>query len=892
MASSSRIDAVSPLRSLVILLTVLPVVGCTMGPIALSGAAPNTDSSSGTIQGKAFGGNQPIQGATIQLYAAGAPAMPGSGSATGAYGSGATALIAAGSMTDTSTNNYFPGGAPGCTYLAAGSNPNGCTALPQTDGSGNFTITGDYSCTAGQSVYIVATGGNPGLTTGTNNTAIALMAGLGTCPSGGSLSPTMFVTINEVTTVATVWALQQFMGAPTGNAASAYTSQGGGTAGMGVNIGAPSGPVGGYGGLQTAIIGMQNGFLMVPNLANIGTGLSTSAPTITFSGGGATTNAVVYPIVTAGVITGATVANGGAGYTSAPTVVIYGTEATQATATASYSGGAVTGLTITNGGAGYITPSASYPTPEVGKINYIANILSDCINSLSNTSTGCSGLLTGATPSGKTTAADTIQAAYYMATNPLNNVSTLNGLETPQASFAPVTTPTDYTIAVGFSPTYAISGTAYPAMNSPYALTVDGYGDVWVGNTNMPSSPPTFSTAAGSVTELAPDGSVLMGPVFNYASASSGVSVTSPSAGPYIFPTSGANSFESIAVDTNNNVWVPNSRQVTTATSPSTIASAVEFTSSSRSSATNLNSASTGVQNAYWLPTNPYGIAVDGNDNVFVSNSTNYAYEFANAGSAVVQSNAKASSWTQATAMDTRGYLWVVAAHACQISTLYGGAIYQYLTTSGTPTLTATGTITSKTPGGVAEATQCGAGSTNPVTPTLQINATTSTPLGVAVDHNNNLWIANAVSTGGVTFIGVNSDGTIGTTSSSSLTVNTGGVSTPSAVAIDGNNNAWIADNSGNNLVAFSATTSTSGTNPVVTSVSAITPITGSAGYSHNVTGAKISSPKAIAVDPTGNVWLTNNGTSNYVTAIIGVAAPTVTPIAVALKNNVVGVLP
>ena len=46
-------------------------------------------------------------------------------------------------------------------------------------------LTGDYTCTPGQQVYILATGGNPGLPAGTNNPALALIAVLGTCPSAG-----------------------------------------------------------------------------------------------------------------------------------------------------------------------------------------------------------------------------------------------------------------------------------------------------------------------------------------------------------------------------------------------------------------------------------------------------------------------------------------------------------------------------------------------------------------------------------------------------------------------------------------------------------------------------------------------------------------------------------
>jgi len=812
-----------------------------MGPITLSGPAPISGNSSASLTGKVMGGNLPITGATIQLYAAGAPAMPsGSNPATGSYGGGATALIPTGSMTANSTNNYYnntggTNGNSGCAIAADGSNPNGCTALPETNSNGYFSVTGDYSCTQGQSIYIVSTGGNSGVTSEVNNSAIALMAGLGTCPASGSLASAYpSLNINEVTTIATVWALQQFLEPPTGVAASGYVSQGGSTSGAGVSIGAPSGPAGGYGGVQTAIVGMQNGFLMIPNLANLSSGLSTA-------------------------------------------------------------------------------PTNSWATPESAKINTLANIISSCVNSTSNASSQCSSLFSDATPNGSTPAADTIQAAYYMARNPLNNVTTLTGLSSGYASFAPTTTPTDFTVAVGVAPTYTYNSTVYPAINSTYTLTVDGYGDIWVGNTLMDNPPTQTSTTDGSVVELAPDGSLLMNPVFGYnVNTTGGVAATGVTSQATVFTTSGQNAFESMAVDTAGNVWVPNSRGVIAGDSSDS--SVAEFTASSRSATTNLNTASTGVENAYYTTNNPYGISVDGSDNVYVAISANKIDAFQNGSGSEITSAAGASSWTQATAVDTRGYLWVVASHACETtspSTVYGGALYQYeITTAagsaanGTPTLQPTfGKILSATPAGNAsQLNQCNTTSNsnvqNAVTATETINAVTNTPYGIAVDRNNNLWVTEAASgaSGGITFIGVNSDGTIGSTSSNSLTLspgtNTYGLGTPSAVAVDGNNNAWVANNTGDYLSEFSATTSTSGTSPVVTTVSSINSLAGNTGYYHDITGAKISSPKAIAVDPTGNVWLTSNGTSAYVTAIVGVAAPTVTPLSVAAKNNAIGIVP
>jgi len=116
------------------------------------------------ISGSVHGGQQPVSGATIQLYAVG----------TSGDGSAATPLL---------------------------------TTIVTTDANGNFSITGLYTCpSASTLVYITATGGNPG--SGITNLQLALLAALGPC---GSLTPSTFISINEITTVAAVYALAPYM---------------------------------------------------------------------------------------------------------------------------------------------------------------------------------------------------------------------------------------------------------------------------------------------------------------------------------------------------------------------------------------------------------------------------------------------------------------------------------------------------------------------------------------------------------------------------------------------------------------------------------------------------------------------------------------------------------
>ena len=189
------------------ILSLAPVVAISVAALALTGCAgfqTNIPAAPVTITGASFtgnvhGGQQPVAGATVQLYQAG----------TTGYGVGAVGLIANGGV--------------------------------QTTASGSFNITNDYTCTPGTQIYIVATGGNPG--SGINN-ALSLITALGPCANVPQIP---FVQINEVTTVATVYALAPFMN--------------------GTNIGAPS----------TNATGLAQAFADFNTLANFATGTSPGA---------------------------------------------------------------------------------------------------------------------------------------------------------------------------------------------------------------------------------------------------------------------------------------------------------------------------------------------------------------------------------------------------------------------------------------------------------------------------------------------------------------------------------------------------------------------------------------------------------------------------------------
>lgn len=138
------------------------ISGCSsVSPVATSIANPSV-----TLRGMVHGGQQPVVGATIQLYAIG---TTGDGSAGAPLGSSTT-----------------------------------------TASDGSFSLTGRYNCTtavngANTLVYLLSIGGNSGSGTNAN---LVMMAALGQC---SGLTSSTFIYIDEVTTVGSVAALYPYM---------------------------------------------------------------------------------------------------------------------------------------------------------------------------------------------------------------------------------------------------------------------------------------------------------------------------------------------------------------------------------------------------------------------------------------------------------------------------------------------------------------------------------------------------------------------------------------------------------------------------------------------------------------------------------------------------------
>jgi hypothetical protein len=153
------------------------------------------------LQGMVQAGSEPVSGAVVALYAAG----------TSGYASAAIQVASASS-----------------------------------DKNGSFTIPAGYTCPLSSSqMYLVASGGQPGVNTA--NPDLALMTALGSCNSLGSAP----VVVNEVTTVASAFATAPFAANDALNGNSSY-----------LYLGTSSSN-------QT---GLANAFAAVNNLVNIATG--------------------------------------------------------------------------------------------------------------------------------------------------------------------------------------------------------------------------------------------------------------------------------------------------------------------------------------------------------------------------------------------------------------------------------------------------------------------------------------------------------------------------------------------------------------------------------------------------------------------------------------------
>jgi uncharacterized repeat protein (TIGR03803 family) len=146
-------------------------------------ASPSAAAVHAAFAGSVHGGQQPISGALLQIYTA----------EEGTNGGASTPLISA-TLTSSDGSGLMNANANG---------GNANNTLP----AGAFNIpVNSYTCTPSNApVYFAATGGNPGSGVNPQST---LLAAVGTC---ANIGPSTQLSVNEITTVAAVAALHNYM---------------------------------------------------------------------------------------------------------------------------------------------------------------------------------------------------------------------------------------------------------------------------------------------------------------------------------------------------------------------------------------------------------------------------------------------------------------------------------------------------------------------------------------------------------------------------------------------------------------------------------------------------------------------------------------------------------
>jgi hypothetical protein len=395
----------------------LALTGCSglttaspSGPIAIANAS---------LTGKAYGGQQPIAGASIYLYAAGT---------TG--------------------------------YSAA--NTNILTSPVLTDSNGSFSVP-PFNCNAGQQMYLVALGGNPGHGT---NAQSALMAALGDCSNLGSIG---FIQMNEVTTVGSVFALSPFM--------SGYST---------------------LGSSSTNTAGLARAFASVNKLINITTGLT---PGPALAAGATAPISEIYTL--ADVIAACVNSNGGVAGDSSTCGNLLNL--------VTPSGGSAPTDTI-----GLTLAIAQHPTLQTGAIFLYATPLSPFVprlnvapsdwtmsinytgfNAPKSTTIDASGNLWIAN-SGNNTVTELTQTGAVSRTLNGNGLTAPNWIAIDSSGNAWIANSGGTTVSVFTSSGGVFGSSPFTAGTAPNSIAIDAPGNIWVAN-----------GGSNNVSELSSSGSAL-----------------------------------------------------------------------------------------------------------------------------------------------------------------------------------------------------------------------------------------------------------------------------------------------------------------------------------------------------------------------------------------------
>jgi hypothetical protein len=858
-------------------LSLLALAGCSgLGSASFPDAAANpAQVPVGTIQGSVYGGHAPLTGAHVYLLSPG----------TSGYGSQASSLLC-----NTGTANAS------CTTSLAlnASDPNIPTSwyYETTDATGAFNLTGNYTCTAGNPVYIYAYGGSP------------------TYPSTGNVFASNTFTIQAKTGSTSYTIL--FTTTTTQNfyigeqiTFSGYTN-------------------GGNTGTNFAFLNTQTATVLAAGLSTTQFEVTVNTTNGTFTNNGlgnnntysATGNLTANPTNNPGVVNLATLgvcpstgtlAAGGTlfnGSTSSPISYIYMNEVSTAVTAYTFEGFTPATVTATtnatdigsssnnligienaalnaaqlydiNGsqittayaGEGHIanpkTPAGNGRTPQF-LLDTMGNILAACVDS-NNTSTidgnasespQCTTLFETATSNGipksvtgyGTIPVDTAQAmlniAHYPAGDPGSTstfMANLYGLPSGNVPFTPhlTTQPNDFTVAIQYSYTGAtntaissaasgtITGNAYSA--GPESIAIDGYGNPWINTLNGGNSP-------WNIFQINPLG------VVTYTSANA----------PY--------KLGYITVDPSNNIF--SGSNYTQGDEFEVLAAGIVNTSATRTTYTYTGN--------YGGTTAPFN--ADGFYNGYMSVAN---------GAGNIFIGATSPATTNSNATTAQGY--TIALNPSTPGT-FASLFTPYSMGTLIGSIGSHGAVENASTGDIWWSSEEYVGTTTNAFAINRVNATTgkpeanfpiqyaannavNRPESAAIDKNGNFWAAARL---GNTLLKVTQAGTLTT----NHTGNT--LATPFGVAIDGDNNILIGANvTGTSIAKFSIANNTNLSPPTT----------------NYTLGGQLTGPLNIAMDQSGNLWITTN-TNNTVVEWIGAGAPLYNPLSLASKYNALSTRP
>jgi len=529
-------------------------------------------------------------------------------------------------------------------------------------------------------------------------------------------------------------------------------------------------------------------------------------------------------------------------------------------------------ISTTNYGEGHIanyqTQSGGVPNQGNGvvpqaTIDTLGNILASCVDGATGaTSTSCitlfanatdDGLITGTNPTDTATAA--INIARYPAGNysstvstPTNFVTNIYGLQSGTVPFYPKlnSKPNDFTIVINY-PYTAVSGYPFATNNTlgkAESIAVDQLGQIWI-----------TAQAANNYVRWTPLGVPNAG---------------SSSAGGYIYGY--------ISIDGSNNAWTGSANSTTP----------IQFAGSNGVFQTTYGA---GYNSAYTVVADKAGDAYffasnAGNPDGTYNTYGNYQMWKYSPGGSLLSNNPSCNGHTASFVYYcTSGFIISAGnnvAHGAIESAAKGGHLW--VTSENSPNYQ------------IARITPAG-GKDFSFTTSLQ------QPEFPSIDRNGNAWIANQAAAGSIYKIS-----TQGTSPYYNYTTLTSAITGANLVwtfgsAVDGNNNVWLTNRCG----GYGACTNITGTNSIIqingSNNLAISPPTNYIPEAQYPATAltpttMLHDSLNVAIDPSGNVWVTNYSgnaagfVGSGVVEMVGAAAPVVTPLSLAAGNNMLGVAP